>query len=212
MSNNIPKTNNNEIIENLSKKTGFVLKEIDDALTKVTGDFDENGKLVNQEIIRRLHQPIIEDNDDITCKERKSGENEVRSNEDWTTTKLFEKYENLRSITLKNIPNLWPALEFALSVKTILNIKGCTLPFPGIILGPSSSLKTVVIELFRGVKHTFYTDNFSPKSLVSHLSGLKEEQLRKIDLLPKIKNKLFLTPELAAIFASRDDDLLQVLG
>jgi hypothetical protein len=31
-------------------------------------------------------------------------------------------------------------------------------------------------------------------------------------MLPKIKNKLFLTPELAPIFASRDEDLLQILG
>ncbi len=100
--------------------------------------------------------------------------------EDWSATKLLEKYERLRSVTLKNIPNLWLGLEFALSVKTILNIKGCTIPFCGILLGPASSSKTVIIELFRGYKHTFYTDNFSPKSLVSHLSGLKEEQLRKI--------------------------------
>jgi hypothetical protein len=132
--------------------------------------------------------------------------------EDWCPTKLLERYEHLRRVTLENIPALWSGLEFALSVKTILNIRGCTIPFCGILLGPASSSKTVIIELFRGYKHTFYTDNFSPKSLVSHLSGLKEEQLRKIDLLPKIKNKLFLTPELAAIFASRDDDLLQVLG
>ena len=131
--------------------------------------------------------------------------------EDWSPTKLLERYEHLRRVTLENI-TLWSGLEFALSVKTILNIRGCTIPFCGILLGPASSSKTVIIELFRGYKHTFYTDNFSPKSLVSHLSGLKEEQLRKIDLLPKIKNKLFLTPELAAIFASRDDDLLQVLG
>jgi hypothetical protein len=87
--------------------------------------------------------------------------------EDWSATKLLEKYKHLQSVTLKNIPNLWPGLEFALSVKTILNIKGCTIPFCGILLGPASSSKTVIIELFRGYKQTFYTDNFSPKSLVS---------------------------------------------
>jgi hypothetical protein len=31
-------------------------------------------------------------------------------------------------------------------------------------------------------------------------------------LLPKIKNKCFLTPELAPTFAAKDDDLIQVLG
>ena len=43
--------------------------------------------------------------------------------EDWSVSKLLEKYENLRRVTLKNIPNLWSGLEFALSVKSILNIK-----------------------------------------------------------------------------------------
>ena len=44
------------------------------------------------------------------------------SHEEWVT-KIVEKYENLRAITMKNLPNLWSPLEFALSIKTILNIK-----------------------------------------------------------------------------------------
>jgi predicted transcriptional regulator len=130
----------------------------------------------------------------------------------WSEDELFEKYRHLRAVTKKNMPHLWPGLEFALSVKTILNIKGNTLPFSGILLGPASSAKTVIVELFRGSRHTFYTDNFSPKSLVSHNSAVPKEKLREIDMLPKIKDKYFLTPELAPIFAARDDDLLQVLG
>jgi DNA-binding transcriptional ArsR family regulator len=38
------------------------------------------------------------------------------------------------------------------------------------------------------------------------------EQLEEIDMLPKIRNKCFLTPELAPTFASKDDDLIQILG
>lgn len=132
--------------------------------------------------------------------------------ENWSTKELLARYENLKRITLKNMPNLWFGLEFAISVKTILNMKGNTLPFSGILLGPASSSKTVIIELFRGYKHTFYTDNFSPKSLVSHNSSVKKEKLKEIDMLPKLKNKFFLTPELAPIFATRDDDLLQILS
>lgn len=41
---------------------------------------------------------------------------------------------------------------------------------------------------------------------------MKKEKLKEIDMLPKIKNTYFLTPELAPLFAARDDDLLQVLG
>ena len=132
--------------------------------------------------------------------------------EDWTYEELQSRYETLKAVTLKNLPNLWPGLEFALSVKTIINIKGIDLPFIGIILGPASSMKTVAVDLFKGYKHTFYTDHFSPRSLVSHNSGMTEKQLRKIDLLPKIRNKNFLTPELSPMFSIKDDDLNHVIG
>ena len=50
--------------------------------------------------------------------------------------KVKERYGNLHKVVFDNLPNLWPALEFALSVKTILNIK-IALLFAGIILGSS---------------------------------------------------------------------------
>jgi hypothetical protein len=125
---------------------------------------------------------------------------------------VLERYQILQKVVQENLPNLWPALEFALSIKTILNIKDCTLPFAGILLGSPSSLKTVSIELFRKWPQTYYTDNFSAKSFVSHSTAVTREELVDIDMLPKIKNKLFLTPELAPTFAAKEDDLIQVLG
>jgi hypothetical protein len=131
--------------------------------------------------------------------------------EEWHT-KLTEKYQNLRDVAQRNLPNLWYSLEFELSVLKILNIKDCTLPFAGIVLGPPSSLKTVGVELFRKSRNTFYTDNFSARSFVSHSTGVSREKLQEIDMLPKIKNKCFLTPELAPTFATKDEDLIQILG
>ena len=133
-------------------------------------------------------------------------------NPNYSPARLLEKYECLKRVTLTNIPKLWPALEFALSVKSILNIKNCNLPFAGILLGPASSLKTVSIELFRGPNNTFYTDNFSAKAFVSHNSAVSKDKLKEIDMLPKIKNKFFLTPELAPTFAQREEELIQTLG
>ena len=131
---------------------------------------------------------------------------------DWSYEILKIKYDNLKEVTLKNLPELWPALQFSLAVKTILNIKGLDLPFIGIILGPPSSMKSVAVDLFKGYKHTFYTDNFSPRSLVSHNSGKSEKELRKIDLLPKLRNRHFLTPELSPMFSVKEDDLHNVIG
>jgi hypothetical protein len=126
--------------------------------------------------------------------------------------RLVEEYNTLHETVKENIPHLWPSLEFDLSVKAILHIKDIGQPFAGIVLGRPSSLKMVGLELFRKSQDTYYTDNFTTKSFVSHNSGLNEEQLQKIDLLPKIKNKCFLTPELAPTFAARDEDLLALLG
>jgi hypothetical protein len=131
--------------------------------------------------------------------------------EEWQS-ELEKKHQHLQNVVEKNFPSLWPALEFELSVQKILHIKGCTLPFAGIILGPPSSLKTQVIELLRKWPHTFYTDNFSAKSFVSHTTAVAREQLEQIDLLPKIKNKCFLTPELAPTFAEKDENLTLILG
>jgi hypothetical protein len=131
--------------------------------------------------------------------------------EQWIV-KLKEKYQNLQQLVNKNLPNLWLSLEFQLSILRILNIQDCTLPFAGIVLGRPSSLKTVGIELFRKWHHTYYTDNFSAKAFVSHSTAVLKEELVEIDMLPKIKNKCFLTPELAPTFAAKDEDLIQVLG
>ena len=125
---------------------------------------------------------------------------------------IGNKYYNLQKITLKNLPEAWPMIEFALAVKCVQNIYDNDLPFMGLILAKPSTLKTTVIELFRKYPGSFYSDNFTPNSLVSHNSALNEEQLQKIDMLPKMNNKFVLTPELAPLLTSRDDDLRKVIG
>ena len=132
--------------------------------------------------------------------------------EQWQHT-LQEKYQNLYDVVQKNMPEIWPGLEFVLSILRILNIEDCTLPFIGIILGRPSSGKTVIIDLLRKWYCSFYTDNFAARSFVSHSTAVSsKEDLEEIDLLPKIKNKMFLTPELSPTFTAKDDDLTQLLG
>jgi hypothetical protein len=106
--------------------------------------------------------------------------------EQWQT-KLVQKYNTLYNVVKENLPHLWPSLEFDLSVKAILHVKDITLPFAGIVLGKPSSLKTVGLEMFRKSTDVYYTDNFTAKSFVSHNSGVSEERLQQIDLLPKIR-------------------------
>jgi hypothetical protein len=126
--------------------------------------------------------------------------------------KVLEKYENLEKIFKKHYPEAWIFMEFCLSIKSILNIMDITLPFMGVLVAAPSSLKTMVIQLFRKYPSTFYTDSFTSSSLVSHNASLSEEQLKKIDMLPKMENKLVLTPELAPLITGNEDELQKVLG
>ncbi|MDN5846702.1 MAG: hypothetical protein L0H53_10565 [Candidatus Nitrosocosmicus sp.] len=86
--------------------------------------------------------------------------------------KVAEKYKNLEKIFKSHYPEAWMFMEFCLSVKSILNIMDFTLPFMGVLVAPPSSLKTMVIQLFRKYHLTFYTDSFTPSSLVSHNAGI----------------------------------------
>ena len=131
--------------------------------------------------------------------------------EDWQK-ELSKKYDNLKNVVKENISELLTPLEFSLSVKNILHISSCTLPFAGIILGRPSSNKTVSLQLLRKSRNTYYSDNFSAKSFVSHNTSVPKEQLKEIDLLPKIKDKVFLSGELSPIFSKKDDDLIEILG
>ena len=126
--------------------------------------------------------------------------------------RVQEKHNHLKDTTNEKAPGLWTPLEFVISIKCILNVEDITLPVIGVILGPPSSWKTVAVNMSKGARDTFGLDSFSPKSFVSHNSNLDEEQLQEQDLLPKMKNKLFMVPELSPLFTSREEDLENIIG
>jgi predicted transcriptional regulator len=156
---------------------------------------------------RRSKKQFVDDVNNLREKFKESR----TTYEQWQSI-VADHYKKLKTVTKKHYPEAWPILEFCLSIKTILNVQNFTLPFMGIILAAPASMKTTIIQLFRKYLHSFYTDSFTPGSLISHNSTLKEEQLRKIDMIPKMKNKLFLAPELAPLFTAKEDDLQKVLG
>ena len=133
------------------------------------------------------------------------------SPEEWQE-KLEEKYRELHKTVIDNIPEIWSGLEFELSVLRILNILDCNLPFIGLLLSRPSSYKTAILNLLTEWYCVYYTDDFTAKSFVSHSTSVSKEELPEIDMLPKIKNRLLLTPELAPMFTVKDDDLSKMLG
>ena len=70
---------------------------------------------------------------------------------------------------------------------------------------------TAIVWLFPipglGTEKYFYrSDNFTPKAFVSHASGTTTA-LKDIDMLPRIRDKVLLTKELAPIFRGRNEEL-----
>ncbi len=135
--------------------------------------------------------PLLQQQQDAFVRMAPKASKSNDSMEEWRF-KQKASYDDLRNTTNEQVPGLWLPLEFTISIRCILNIENITLPFIGIILGPPSSYKSVAVDLPKDARETFYTDNFSPKAFVSHNSNLTEEELQEQDLLPKMKNKMFL--------------------
>ena len=145
--------------------------------------------------------------------ERKS-EKPTPVNNSWEAYRnsLNEQRETLRSIVEKHFPNRYLALETCLAVKALHLIEGITLPLFLILMGGPGSGKTTLLDMVYSERDCYRTDSFTAKSFVTHVSSVSRDMLASIDLLPKIKDKTFLTPELAPTFSSRDDNLMEILG
>jgi hypothetical protein len=205
-------------------KTGRFLRA---ALDKSTNFTNQNKEIICTEICRILLNSIknqIDKESQEKQQEQSVTQNllneinqlrEQNSNltfEKWKS-ELQEKFQTLRNVVHDTMPEIWPGLEFELSILRILSIEGCTLPFIGNILGRPSSYKTVIISLLKRWVNAFYTDNFTARSFVSHSTAVKSrDELEEIDMLPKIKGRLFLTPELSPMFTTKEEDLTQLLG
>jgi hypothetical protein len=131
--------------------------------------------------------------------------------EQWSDT-LKEKRQNLNNKVKEYFPEILLELDFILSIKIILNIEDITLPFMGIVFAVPSSMKTKVIEILRKWPYSYFTDKFTPKSFVSHSATLTKDKLKDVDLLPRIKDKILLTPELSPLFTGKDEDIKEQFG
>ena len=78
--------------------------------------------------------------------------------------------------------------------------------------GPSGSSKTTAIDLIKGFDQVYYTDSLTAASFVTHYAVNDDDELKEIDLLPKIKHKVLVIPDLAPVLGGREDERNKTLG
>ncbi len=116
--------------------------------------------------------------------------------------------ETVRKVVEENFPGLWPAVALGLSTAATLLLKDSANPVALIYVGGPSTSKTTVADLFADHPNCYVSDNFTPASFVSHAANVGRKKLDSVDLLPRIKHKVLVTPELAPIFRGKEDDLV----
>ena len=158
----------NQLVEHLGKPGGlpvdFNLKMFAAALSiallnDLQDQYTEHQEVVKEE--KRQRQSILNE-----IKELRD-EHPNLSYDRWQST-LVKKYRNLKDTVEIKMPEIWPGLEFGISLLRILNIDDCTLPFFGILLGRPGSGKTVAITLLSKWICAYYTDDFSAKAWVTN--------------------------------------------
>jgi hypothetical protein len=115
----------------------------------------------------------------------------------------------LRRVVDECFPDLWPALEAALATAATLLLESNANPVALILNGSPSSGKTTVADMLADHVRCYRSDNFTIASFVSQAANRERKDLEKVDLLPRIRHRMLVTPELAPIFRGKEDELSQ---
>jgi len=131
----------------------------------------------------------------------------------------------------KYYPDVEHAARAAATVCAVRCIANNTQPTSLIYVGPPSSGKSMVLEWLTPqadipdgapdddddgepdddplTPYFHRSDKFTAASFVSQHGDTKKKHLGDVDLLPKIKDKTLITPELAPVFAGRREDFIE---
>ena len=173
-------------------------------------------KLDNEDLFSKLGIKLTKKYPRITkFKEIKTGKEIKESRRIKKVEKLEReiKFAEWQETIKSNFPDLLFPAEFGLSIIAQILIKEITNPFSLVLVDVPSAGKTITINFFSEIDGlTYATDKFTPASFVSNAANVKKEKLPDIDLLPRLKYKMFLIRDLSTIFSKRDEDLNECLG
>jgi len=128
---------------------------------------------------------------------------------------IRDSYNNL-SKDWDNImgSDTWPIYDACLSAICSLYLKDMRQPICLIIKGKSSSGKTTILNMFKSLPDNLseYIDEVSAAGFVSQSGKVEQAKLGEVDLLPKLKNRVLITPEMGTMFSRNENDLKQNFG
>lgn len=112
----------------------------------------------------------------------------------------------------KHYKNLLPGVNVCLAVFGAMSLKGRTKPLSVMFEAPSGAGKSAVVQMAFPMGddlrlNVYRSDKFTPKSFVTHAANVKAEDLDKMDLLPKLEDKVLITKEMAPLFRGRVEEL-----
>ncbi|MFH1332977.1 MAG: hypothetical protein ABIH53_01935, partial [archaeon] len=142
------------------------------------------------------------------CKNCQLRPQQTESNFPTSNVSEIKTLDQLKMVIEESFPSVWFETKACLSAYVTLclkNLNSC--PSLNLVGNPAGE-KTTVLSFLYGYDHTYLTDEFTPKAFVSHATNVKKEELSNIDLLPRIRNKVLVTPELAPLFKAPKDVLL----
>ena len=121
--------------------------------------------------------------------------------------------ENVKQTVKNNFPKLWVPTEACLATITTLLLKNNANPTALVLVGQASTGKTTVLFFIKNSDDiTYHSDYFTPKAFMSHYAKKSPKERAKIDMLPRIKNKCLVVPDLGVIFGKRKEDLSENLS
>ena len=122
-------------------------------------------------------------------------------------------WQDLQETVLDNFPSLKLHFEAELAVCAILGIQKPWRPVTVVFEGPPGPGKSLVLNCLLGAdseevtEQLYRSDKFSTASFVSQAASRRKVQLLQVDLLPRIKNKVLVTPELAPTFRGKREQV-----
>jgi hypothetical protein len=127
---------------------------------------------------------------------------------------LPSSLQRLDTVIRKHYPALLTSVHAMLAVFASMAMKGRTKPLSLIFETPSGYGKTATLQMAFPkdedsplAKLVYRSDKFTPRSFVSHAANVKKEDMPKLDLLPKLENRVLITKELAPILRGRVEEL-----